>query len=237
MNLDNAFIIARKELKEITINRSALLSTLIFSIFFSLTNYSTMISSSIPGGPISIDWSIMYLALFVGVFAGFVLCGAVFYREKQSGVIETLLCTPLDLRSIWLGKVLGVAVPSYLFALLSVGSFTLLSVLSVSNVIAPSPLVILHLLVVVPLFTIAAIGVVGYIQLARGMRENRIISMVIFVLLFAGLSVSTGVVQEDNLLIGPVVLALMLGAALLFMVSFYLSQRLDKERIVRTIPD
>jgi ABC-2 type transport system permease protein len=237
MNVDHIMIVARKELKEIKLNKGTWISALFFALFFAATNIGSVTSGAQPGRAVSIDWYVMYLSLFIGVFSGFMLCGAVFFREKQSGVVETLLCTPLSLRSIWLGKVLGVALPSYLFALFSAGVLAVLSTLMVGAVAAPSLLVIVHLVLVTPLFTAAAVGIVGYIQLAMGMRENRIVSMGIFVLLIAGLSVSTGVVQENASLVNLVVLALLAVATVLFALSFLLSKRLNKEKIVTTIPD
>jgi ABC-2 type transport system permease protein len=236
MNLEQAGIVARKELRELAINKGTWISALVFGLLFTLTSLGTVTTTAEQGGAVSLDWPLIYLSMFVGVFAGFVLCGAVFFREKQSGVIETLLCTPLDLRSIWLGKVLGVAIPSYLLGLLSAGVLAALS-LSVASVAVPSLLVLFHLVIVAPLFISSAIGLVGYVQLAMGMRENRMISMGIFVLLIMGLSVSSGVVQENAALVGEVVVSLLLGAVLLLALSFVLSNRLDKERIVTSIPD
>jgi ABC-2 type transport system permease protein len=236
MNLEQAGIVAKKELRELAINKGTWISALVFGLLFTLTSLGTVTTTAEQGGTVSLDWPLIYLSMFVGVFAGFVLCGAVFFREKQSGVIETLLCTPLDLRSIWLGKVLGVAIPSYLLGLLSAGVLAALS-LSVASVAVPSLLVLFHLVIVAPLFISSAIGLVGYVQLAMGMRENRMISMGIFVLLIMGLSVSSGVVQENAALVGEVVVSLLLGAVLLLALSFVLSNRLDKERIVTSIPD
>lgn len=237
MNIEQAGIVARKELREIAINKGTWISALAFGLLFTMTSVGTVMTSADQSGVVSLDWPIIYLSMFVGIFAGFVLCGAVFFREKQSGVIETLLCTPLDLRSIWLGKVLGVAIPSYLLGLLSAGILTLLSLATASAVAAPSLLVLLHLIVFAPVFISSAIGLVGYVQLAMGMRENRMVSTGVFVMLIAGLSVSSGVVQEDAALVGQVVLALLLGAAALLALSFALSGRLDKEKIVTSIPD
>ncbi len=237
MNIDHVLMVARKELKEIAKNKGSWISAVFFALFFAVTNIGSVVSSAQPGIPVSIDWYVIYLSLFIGVFSGFMLCGTVFFREKQSGVVETLLCTPLSLRSIWLGKVLGVALPSYILALFSAGVLTVLATLSVSAVAAPSLLVVLHLLVIAPLFTAAAVGIIGYIQLAMGMRENRIVSMGIFILLIAGLSVSTGVVQGNASLVNTVVLTLLVAAVLLFSLSFLLSKRLNKEKIVTTIPD
>ncbi|MDW5563625.1 MAG: ABC transporter permease [Methanomassiliicoccus sp.] len=237
MNFDQISIVTRKELKELATNKGTWISALVFGLLFTMTSLSTVMADAEQDGVASIDWPVIYLSMFVGVFAGFVICGTVFFREKQSGVIETLLCTPLDLRTIWLGKVLGVALPSYLLGLLSAGVLAVLSFASVGAVAMPSLLTVFHLAVVAPLFIASAIGLVGYVQLAMGMRENRIISMGVFFLLIAGLSVSSGLVQENGALVTQIVLALLVGGALLFVLSFVLSNRLDKEKIVTSIPD
>jgi ABC-2 type transport system permease protein len=237
MNIEQVMIVARKELKELAMNKGTWVSALVFGMLFTMTSVGSVLTSAEQSGIASLDWSMIYLSMFVGIFAGFVLCGAVFFREKQSGVIETLLCTPLELRSIWLGKVLGVAIPSYLIGLLSAGTLAVLSLASAKAVAMPSLLVFLHLILVAPVFISSAIGLVGYVQLAMGMRENRMVSTGIFVLLIVGLSVSSGVVQEDAALVGQVVLALLVGAVVLLALSFTLSGRLDKEKIVTSIPD
>jgi ABC-2 type transport system permease protein len=121
--------------------------------------------------------------------------------------------------------------------LLSAGVLAVLSLSSAAPVAAPSLLVLFHLLVVAPLFISSAIGMVGYVQLAMGMRENRLISMGVFFLLIIGLTVSSGIIQEDSTLIGQVVIALFVGAVALLALSFVLSKRLDKEKIVTSIPD
>jgi ABC-2 type transport system permease protein len=235
VNLEHISIVARKELRELFINKSTWLSAVMFSLFFVITNLGSVGIS--PGERATVDWPIIYLSLFVGVFSAFVLCGTVFFREKQTGVVETLLCTPLDLRSIWLGKVMGVAVPAYLLGLLSAGALVLVTGLWIGPVATPSALVFFHLLVVYPLFTLAAVGLVGYVQLAMGMRENRLASMGIFVLLIVALSLSSGVVRQDSGMMGQVVIALLVTGGLLFAASFLLAKRLNKEKIITSIPD
>lgn len=235
--MEQVGIVAKKELRELATNKGTWISALVFGMLFTMTSLGTTITAAAQGAAVSVDWPIIYLSMFVGVFAGFVLCGTVFFREKQSGVIETLLCTPLDLRSIWLGKVLGVAIPSYLLGLLSAGVMVAVSLASAGTMDPPSLLVLLHLLVVAPVFISSAIGLVGYFQLAMGMRENRMVSTGIFVLLIIGLSLSSGVVQEDATLIGQVVAILLVVAAGMLALSFTLSKRLDKEKIITSIPD
>lgn len=237
MNMENVRMVMYKELKEIASNKQSWVTALLFSVLFAITNLGSVVPAKVPGQAVSIDWQVMYLSMFIGVFTGFLLCGTVFFREKQTGVIETLLCTPLSMREIWLGKVLGVALPSYLCALFSAGMLALLSVMTVSTIAAPSLLIIVHLAVVTPLFTAAAVSIVGYVQFAMGMRENRFISMGIFLMLIIGLSISTGVVQEDAVLVNMVVLVLAIASVLLLALSYALSNRLNKEKIVTTIPD
>jgi ABC-2 type transport system permease protein len=236
MNMEQVGMVAKKELQELASNKGALITVLVFGMLFTFTSLGT-VTISAEGSAASVDWPVIYLSMFVGVFAGFTLCGTVFFREKQNGVIETLLCTPLSLRSIWLGKVLGVAIPSYLFGLLSSGILVLLTYAAVGAVALPSLLVPFHLLVVAPIFISSAVGLVGYVQLAMGMKENRFISMGVFILLIIGLSLSSGLVKEDATLVGQVVLSLLIGAVALLTISFLLSKRLDKEKIVTSIPD
>ncbi len=236
MKLEQVMIVARKELRELATNKGALLSVLVFGGLFTITSLGSITASAGSGGS-SIEWSMIYLSMFIGVFSGFTLCGTVFFREKQSGVIETLLCSPLDLRAIWLGKVVGVAIPSYLLGLLSAGIMAMLSYAALGIAAAPSLLVPFHLFIVAPAFIASAIGLVGYVQLAMGMRENRMVSMGVFILLVFGLSLSSGVVQEDSTLMGQVVVSLLVGAMVLLALSFALSKRLDKEKIITSIPD
>lgn len=236
MNMEQVGMVTRKELRELATNKGALISVLIFGALFTITSLGSISATTGSGGS-SIEWPMIYLSMFIGVFSGFTLCGTVFFREKQSGVIETLLCSPLDLRTIWLGKVMGVAIPSYLLGLLSAGIVAILSYATLGAVAVPSLLVPFHLLVVAPVFIASAIGLVGYVQLAMGMRENRMVSMGVFILLIFGLSLSSGMVQEDAGLIGQVVVSLLMGAIVLLTLSFALSKRLDKEKIVTSIPD
>lgn len=236
MNWEGALIVARKELKEISINRGTWISALFLAFFFAFTNMANLISRG-EQGAVTIDGFLVNLSLFIGIFTGFILCGAVFYREKQSGVVETLLCTPLNLRSIWMGKVLGVALPAYLMAAAAVVVMSLFVVQSGITVNTIQPFTLLHLVVVTPFFTAAAVGLVGYVQLALGMRENRIVSFAVFTSLIVGLSISSGLVTENLSLLETVVLGLLVVSLALLGLAYLLSGRLNKEKIVTTMPD
>lgn len=232
--IDGILIVARKELREMFLNKWTLISASIFAMLFGLMSGAVTATA---GEPVSLDGNILYLAPFIGAFTGFILCGAVFFREKQSGVIETLLCTPLDLRSIWLGKVIGVAVPAYIMSLLAVLISYIFASITYVGVVAPSFIILVHVLVVTPIFTAAAIGIVGYIQLALGMRENRIVNLLVFVGLFAGLSTLNTIAVNNTELIFQSVLAMLLLSTAILVGASGLASRLNKEKIVTTIPD
>ncbi len=226
MRLDNMLVVAKKELKDLGSNRGTLISTAFLALFFGASNAMTATKASFDG-------LALYLGPFVGIMAGLFLAGSVFFREKQTGVIETLLCTPLDLRSIWLGKVLGVSLPAYLLSLFSIALVA--TVLPGPHTLTVATLVILA--GVVPLLIASSVGIVGFIQLALGMRENRILTFVVFIFLFAGLSTVGQIAIADQSGVWMGIAALLIVSLILLGVSILLSNRLNKEKIITSIPD
>ncbi len=225
MKMENALVVAKKELKDMGSNRGALASTAFLAFFFGASNAMTATNASFDG-------LALYLGPFVGIMACLFLSGSVFFREKQTGVIETLLCTPLDLRSIWLGKVLGVTLPAYILSLMSVS----LVATMLPGPHTPTIATVVILVGVVPLLIAASVGIVGFVQLALGMRENRIITLVVFIFLFAGLSsVGQIAIADEGVWIGIAVL--LIASLVLLAFAALLSNRLNKERIITSIPD
>jgi ABC-2 type transport system permease protein len=223
-------IVAQKELRQVVGTRSSMIVALFFSIWFGGVVGAGGTEASL------LDAGIFYMSLVIVVFIVYLLSGQVFLREKQEGVIETLLCTPLSIREIWLGKVIGVAVPAYAITLVGVGAMLALVNYSSPVVILPSFPVVLHLLVVVPLFAASAVGLIGFIQLLFGLRENQIISIVIFAGLFFLLFFLQAVLAVGVTVTWVQVGVFLLTGALLLAVTGYLARYLSKERIVRTIP-
>ncbi len=236
MNWEGVSIVARKELKEIVSNKGNYISILLLPIFFSFI-YILRLFSIGEGQALVLDGILLNVSLLIGAFAGFTLCGAVFYREKQSGVIETLLCTPLNIRTIWMGKVMGVTIPAYFLVLVAVGIISIFALISGMVIQPVQPITIVNLALVAPLFTAAAIGLMGYVQLALGMRENRLINFGVFFVLILGLSISSGLVMEDLSLLGPAVTGVFIASAGLLALASYLSGRVKNEKIITTIPD
>jgi ABC-2 type transport system permease protein len=234
MNFMNmVWLVARKEIKTVLHNKG-----LLFAGFYVGGMFGVL--SLLLGGPASaINNTIFSAALLVGVFVGYSFSRFVFLREKQEKIIETLLCTPLSLKSIWLGKVLGATFPAYLFSLLAVSLVTIVSSIIVHSLLLPSAVIVIHIVVVVPIFTTAAISLMGFCQFVLGMRENKIIGYLIVLVLvpFMYPSVFGLVLGNVNLVISWREVGICsIFAVLLLALTTYLSRYLSKEKIVTTIP-
>ena len=232
MNWGQVKIVALKEMREITSSRGTIISTIFFALWFGLLNGQS------PAGITSDSLSkqLFFLAPMLGALMGYLLTGTVFSNEKKDGVIETLLCTPLDLRTIWLGKLLGVSVVAYLASLVSITFVFLLASLAANALLLPSLIILLHIAVTVPLFTAAVVGLIGYSQLLLGMKENTVIGIFTFLGLFIGISVAGQLVSGSGTITVLMLLIMFLVAACLLAFTFYLARFLSKEKVITTIP-
>jgi len=151
-------------------------------------------------------------------------------------VIETLLCTPVNLRQIWLGKVLGITGFAYLLSLLAALVILLISNILSGSLLLPSAPILVHVVLVLPTFIAAFAGLLGFVQFRLGMRENRILNLVIFVPAFAGLY-GVGLSAKGSLAIPWAYVGILFAISMLLLaITAYLTKRLSKERIVTTLP-
>lgn len=177
-----------------------------------------------------------YFVLMLGIFTAYLFSGTVFFNEKREGIIETVLCTPLSLRQLWSGKVVGVTIPAYLISLLSAALMTILGNIFSTSMLLPSPAIALHIFLVVPAFIAAAVGLLGFGHSLLGMRENQIINLLTFVALFGALAFTKNIMAGGFAVSWMAVGVLLLVAVLLLALISYLTRYLSKERIVTTIP-
>jgi len=155
--------------------------------------------------------------------------------KKREGIIETLLCTPLSLRQIWSGKVVGVTIPAYMIALLAAALITLIANVFSTTILLPSPAILLHIFLVVPAFIAAAVGLLGFGHLLLGMRENQILNISIFIVIFFALSLAKNVIGGGYAVSWVMVGGMLIIAVLLLALISYLTRYLSKERIATTI--
>jgi len=234
--MNEELIVARKEIRQILSNRQLLVSSLVLVLVFGAMAAPASISQPGEFSGTTLDQLGFSLILTLGVFLGYIFSGQAFLREKQEGVIETILCSPLTLRQIWLGKVIGVSVPAYALTLITAGIITIVSGILSGSFSIFSPPVILHLLTVVPAFIAATAGLLGFVQLLLGLRENQLISFGIIILIIIFITITRGVIDPGLTVTWPLITVLLVLALLLLVVTCYLARFLDKEKIVRTIP-
>jgi ABC-2 type transport system permease protein len=231
--MNGVLVVGRKEMRELLKNRGTLLSALLFASFFGIFPALSAYNSDNPA--VSLNNLIFYLSLTLGAFIGYLFTGQVFFREKQEKIIETLLCAPVSLRIVWLGKMLGVAMPSYVLSILSSVSIILILNIPSSAPVVPSAAIIFHLLLVVPLFIASIVGLIGFVQLLLGMRENRIVSLLIFMVIFGALYGVRGIMRSDLVVSWMHVGTLLIVSLLLAALTGYSVRHLSKEKIVTTI--
>lgn len=232
--LDHILTIAYKELREIVTNRGLLFSGIFFAGWFSIMTALGVTGENLAGAR-ELDNSLFYMCALIGLFVGYIYSGQTYLREKQTGIVETLLCAPVSLRSIWIGKALGVALPAWLLSLLAAATITLIARHNTGVAMFPGPTVLFHLLVVVPVFIIAAVALMGFSQLMLGMRENMIINMLTIMILFGALATTRLVVQRAQLVTWGAVTGLLSVSIALLLITSLLGRLLSRERIVRTI--
>lgn len=229
-------VVAEKEIYQILHTRSLLLSALIFGVIFGVMSVPAMGAA----GSERIDTLLFTVVLMLGVFSGYLFSGQTFLREKQDGSIETLLCSPLTLRELWAGKVLGVVVPAYLIALVSaglmIGAALLVPLTGGNSGRLWSAELLVHLLVVVPCTIAAVVGLLGLSQLLLGMRENRVIGIGVVLLMVTLLSVARSLASAAGEITWLTEGIVFLAVLLLLLVTTVLTRFLSRERIVMTLP-
>ena len=234
--MSRVLVVAEKEIRQLVKSRNVMLSALLFVIVFGIFTGPAVLSGTGTPGQV-MDTLGFYLVLTLGIFIGYLFTGQVFLREKQERVIETLLCAPLSLRELWLGKVIGVAVPATLLTYFSAVLITIAGSLSTGYTLVPSAPVLFHVVVVVPACIAAASGILGFVQFMLGMRENQILNFVIIFAIIFLISFTRALAGPAFLVTWTVVGAAFLLAFALLLLTAWLTRFLSRERIVTTLPD
>ena len=231
--MNRLWVVAGKEFRGLVGRRGTVLTALFFSALFggmSSLGPSDLIGPDIaPGGPL------FYYSILLGVFLGFLNTGQVFLREKLDAVIETLLCSPAGLRELWLGKTLAVTLFAYVFAVGAAVLSVLIAGTGTGVLSAPGGALMLHLFVALPLVIASLVGALGFSQLLLGMKENRVIELLLFTPLLVGLY-TVGYTSTPTPAVGLTEVAIIALMAILILLLLTVSTRfLSRERIVTSV--
>jgi ABC-2 type transport system permease protein len=235
VTMNRTITVAVKELTEIFKDRRTVLVSLFFALFFSIMYSMQFLDKEKFIDMSTIDSSVFFLSTAVGFFVVYMSTSQIFLREKLDKVIETVMCTPLTLREMWCGKVLAITIFSYSLAIFTAVIIATASSFFSGALLLPGAPVFFHVFIGVPVFAAAIAGLMGFVQLYLGLRENRIVNFIIFVPIFAALYGAGYVIGSNVTISWSHVGILLLISAGLMGISAYLIGHLSRERIITTI--
>ena len=211
-------IIIKKEFMEAIRgkNLGASLSSVLFLGTFLFTSKERLLYIFMP-----------YTPLIIGLMIGFSLSNNI-VREKREGVIETILCSPMKLKELWLGKTLSISIISTIITILSTYAILLLDNYRLNFT------TIFYILITIPLFILASIGLLSLIYFYLGMRQiqivNYILFMSIFLILFTVFKIN--VISEVT---WRTISIITLFSTVTFIATFLMINYVDVEKLILTI--
>src|SRR3989304_2415901 len=227
MNIRSLYPVIWKELKEMRYRRMVILGLVIFSVAFlawilisqSRETLSNTFSEDFRNFAASI---VFYAQLFTMFAISMTIIIYAFYNERLEKTLEPLLCTPLNITTIWLGKVIVISLISYLWSIIVTISIIIVFRLFLSLTISLSAPILVQILVVSPLLVAASVGLVGFTFLVF---KNILVTKFINVFIIVGMSLLvTNFLREG--LIKSLIISWRL-AALLFLISISLITVID----------
>jgi ABC-type transport system involved in multi-copper enzyme maturation permease subunit len=164
--MSQVLTVVRKEINEITHNRRLCVMLVVLALILGVivpfqTWRSRLGSDEDIRHALNMYLSFGYLGCATTLAWG--LVQEIFYGEKARRTLETLLSTPLDLTTIWLGKTLAATVVSAIVAAPMTVLFTGLVNLTArsGSIILPASPALFQGLIVTPFLLLAFIGLTG----------------------------------------------------------------------------
>jgi ABC-2 type transport system permease protein len=227
------WIVAKREMKALLTSRRTLFSVLVFIIAWGFISVPRLLTRL--GGDGGFENTIFYLSTLLCVYAGFVFSSHAFLGEKRDSRIGTLLCSPLTVKKFWAGKVIGVVVPSFVIGIVVAAAAGLVFSFRAGTISAPSLPLAVYIFIVLPLFVALFTGFLGFLQLVLGMRESRILNIVVMVILFGGLGLANTLAGTTGFVRWPVI-GTLFGVVVLFLTLLsYGTKFIKVERIITSL--
>ena len=187
------------------------------------------------GGDGGFENTLFYLSTLLCIYVGFVLSSQAFLGEKRDSRIGTLLCSPLTVKKFWAGKVLGVVIPSFSIGIFVAAIVGFVFSLQAETALLPAAPLIVYICIVLPLIIGVFTGFLGFLQLLLGMRENRIVNIVVMIALFGGLGLASSIAGGSSFVRWPVIGVVFGVVLLLFAFLLYITKFIQVERIITSV--
>ena len=186
-----AWLVAKKEIAGLKTDKLTFFGMLFLGIGISL------------GVPVASDNAIFWLTVLIGSFSAYTLTGRAFGNEKYSGSLETLLCSPLSISEIWLGKLIGAVVPAYFICICTALALVFTRSVHAVAISLPGLNVLVFLVFVLPMMLSAFVGIFGSMQLFLDMKKNLAVTIGVMMVLVGITSRYTIVTDIGNFLSWP----------------------------------
>ena len=217
-----------KELK--AMNRVPMVAGFIFALFWAIIGAIGGTNNNAFGQ--TANAFVSYIPVILMLYIGNSLVMPAFYGEKMQRTIETLLASPINIRDMWLGKVIAIFVVAYAASLATCVIYLLVSLLRLGTFPDLTVFALLQLLIISPLLALALFGLMGYLYLV--LLNPALVHYANLIIMIGALF---GVYRALNfLVVNAVTSGIMLAIALILLsIVYYLSAKLNKERIIMAI--
>lgn len=243
--MNQMVVMIRKDINEMMHNRAVfmMLAVAVFIIYMISNSIGSGIDTlAEQGGDIydtaqSLAGTLFLMLMFIIMLLVSLYMNAyTVLMEKTKRTLESLLCTPINLKSLWLGKTLATFIPALVLGLLlGAGTLVFLNVTTLEDEVGrwviPGAAALVGTIIVLPVIVFLLSSLVVMLQLM--LQNVRLIQTIFTALLFGS---SFGLSYTFRFSSGTWTMVwIELGiAAVLGAVAWFLSTKLTKERIVLT---
>ncbi len=239
MNINNLYSVIWKELKEIKYGKKtivgfitliAILLTIVL-LFRGKQILYISFTQDIQGFAISV---IVYAQLFIMIAISHIFITQIFYNERIEKNLEPLLCTPLNITIVWLGKVIAIFIVALLWSTTITISIVIIFRLFLLPTIYFSIPVLIQIIIISPLLLAVLIELVGFLLLVfRNIQIAKFFSLFIYILLgvLSGNLIRNITSRSLEISWKSIVLFLIISLVLIVAIA-YCTKFLRKERIV-----
>jgi len=239
MNIHSLRPVIWKEFREIKYRSKTILGLVIFVVAFlafwifriGKPTVSTIFPESIQSLVVPL---VVYAQLFTMFLIGSVMISYAFYNERLEKTLEPLLCTPLNITIVWLGKIIAILLIAFLWSIMVMASFILIFRLFLSLTISLSVPILLQIFIVSPLLVAALVELLAFLLL---IFKNILVAKFISIFTLAFLSGFSGALLR-NAMGKPLVISwklialfLLISLGLMALIA-YCTRFLRKEKVI-----
>ena len=143
-----------------------------------------------------VDFYVLFIVPFVILYIAHCANYNLFAKEKITKTLHSLLATPLDLKTIWLGKSISITILGYFISIITVLAFILIINLYIipvslsiktSTLLLPSLYGFISLFIINPIICLSLIGLIGILTFK--IKDESKVRLIIFITLIGTVAI------------------------------------------------